>query len=133
MWHWQKLEGSPTPDQLKNTLNIRLKQLENELALIVSRQLGVVTFAAGDTTPSVATGSVFKTANGSATSITTFDDGRNGQRIVLIFGDSVTTLVNGATLEVSGDANYTGASGDTKEFLLDNTVWREISQPSVWG
>lgn len=133
MWHWQKIEGTPTPERLKGLLNIRLKQLENELAEIVSRQQGVVTFAAGDTSPSVATGGVFRTANTGATSITTFDDGRNGQRIVLIFKDANTTLVNGATLEINGDANFTGANGDVKEFVLDSTVWREIEQPTTWA
>lgn len=133
MWHWQSLVGNYSTGQLKSVLNQRMKQLEGEVALIVSRQLGVTTFTASDTTPSVGGGSIFKTNNSGATSITTFDNGRNGQHVIVIFGDANTTLVNSATLEVSGDANFTGAAGDTKTFVLDGTVWREVSQPAVWG
>ncbi len=133
MWHWQSLVGDYTTGQLKAVLNQRMKQLEGEVQLIVSRQLGVTTFTASDTTPSVGGGSVFKTNNSAATSITTWDNGRNGQLVIVVFGDAVTTLVQGATLKVSGDANFTGAAGDTKTFVLDSTVWREVSQPAVWG
>lgn len=85
-------------------------------------------FTSGDTTPSVGTGMVFKTANLGATSITTFDDGFTGQIITLIFGDALTTLVNGATLKLSGAVNFVSTTNDVMTLVFDTVTWFEVSR-----
>lgn len=93
------------------------------------QRLEQVTFTDADTTPSVANGTRFKTANTGSTSITDFDNHVTGQRITLIFGDGNTTLVHNASiLNLAGDANFTGADGDIVEFIDDGGIWREVAR-----
>lgn len=74
----------------------------------------VGTAASGDTTPSVAGLAVLKTANGAATSITTFDDGLNGQFLIVQIQDANTTIVfNGSTtLAGNNGADFVAQAGD---------------------
>lgn len=88
----------------------------------------VLTFASGDTTPSVGadlTG-VIKTGNAGATSITTFDDGYDGQEFELQITDANTTLVDGATLALLGDQNTSPPIGGVLGFRKIGSVWNEI-------
>lgn len=87
-----------------------------------------VTFADGDTSPTVAGSRLFKTANTGATSITTFDDAIAGQQITIIIGDANTTLVDGATLVLAGSANWTPAATDTWSGVYDGTAWYETGR-----
>lgn len=82
-----------------------------------------VTFSANDATPSVGGGSHFVTANGSATSVTTFDDGTEGQEIHIRINDANTTLVNGATLVTGTGANISAVNGAIYTFEKRGTVW----------
>lgn len=100
-----------------------------------SIQLGTVyrspfkTLTAEDTTPSVAEGNVFVTANTGATAITDFTDGLNGQKITIFVGDANTDFIDGATLVLQGGASWTtAAEGDVIEFLYRSGVWYEISR-----
>lgn len=99
----------------------------NNVATTIQRgnQLdGIVSFASTDTTPSVATGDVFKTANASATTITTFDDGHVGQRIEVIIGDANTTIdFSGTTLKGNAGADLTAGQGDSLACVYDGTNW----------
>jgi len=90
------------------------------------------TFAGGDTTPSVRVsgGEVLKTnvfrcnANGT---ITTFDDGVEGQEITVLL-DGSTTLVHGATLKLAGGSNLTGTANDVVRLVLISGVWYETGR-----
>ena len=100
-----------------------------------SIQLGTVyrspfkTLTANSTTPSVAEGNVFVTANTGATAITNFTDGLNGQKITIFVGDGNTDFTDGATLALAGSASWTtAAEGDTIEFMLRSGVWYETSR-----
>lgn len=86
-----------------------------------------ITFTSTDTTPSVGNDvfGVWKTSNGSATSITTFDDGYDGQMIEVQVGDVNTTFVNGATLALRGGNSTLVPTGGIIRFRKDSTVWRE--------
>jgi len=94
--------------------------------------LEILTFTDGDTTPSVVGSNVFKEANTSATSITTFDDGTEGQIITVIFtsddgtGKSNTTIVHGSGIYLRGGANVTPDTNTTMSFVYDGTYWYEI-------
>lgn len=91
------------------------------------------TFTAGDTTPSIAGGSHFKTANTGATTITDFDDpSAGGHEITIVFGDTDTTIQASASIVLQGGqaspANDFGASAilDTIKLLYDGTRWVEL-------
>lgn len=85
------------------------------------------TFTASDTTPSVALKSVCKTANGSATSITTFDDGVNGQ-VIHVHLDANTTLVHSTGLNLSGGDDITGTASTIVTLYYDGTNWYETAR-----
>jgi len=115
-------------------LNLRLKGLEQAFGILEGLGIGVVTFTDGDLTPSVANVRMGITANTGATSISTFNDGVIGQTVILRFNDANTTLTHGATLQLIGNANFTGASGDMKTFTTDDgTNWYEVPQPNIYG
>lgn len=81
-------------------------------------------FANQDATPSVATGNVFKTANGSATTITMFDDGVAGQEITVIIGDANTTIdFSGTNLEGNGGSDWSPTTNDHMTCVFDGTNW----------
>ena len=69
------------------------------------------TFSDGDTTPSVSSGNKFRTSNTGATSITTFDDGTNGQTVRVLVQDANTTFVHSASFNLGG-ANIVAAAND---------------------
>lgn len=72
-----------------------------------------VTFADGDTTPSVAQGRIFKTANTGATTYTMLDDGSEGETIMFLFDDSNTTIdFTGTNLHGNGGVDFTGVQYD---------------------
>ena len=79
-----------------------------------------VTFGSSDTTPSVATGNLFKT-HASSQTLTTFDDGVAGQTITVISTGAVIFDVSG-TLK-GGSTNITTASGDITVWTFDGTNW----------
>ncbi len=106
-----------------------MQELSNVIQELQGHTTALGTFADADTTPSVLGASVWKTANTGGTSITTFDDGEQGRRIVLVFGDGNTTLVHGSNLNMVSNANFTGNAGDTRIFATDDgTKWYETPQ-----
>ena len=81
------------------------------------------TFTSGDTTPSVANGSFYKTYLNNSVSMTTFDDGYAGQEIIVQSQGAVTYDVTGTTIKC-GSTDIVTASGDMTKFLYDGTDWR---------
>ena len=82
-----------------------------------------VTFDGADTTPTVAAGNLFKTAG--TPTITTFDDGMVGQKIVVISTGAVIFAVSG-NLQ-AGSTNITSATGDVTQWIYDGTNWYLLS------
>ena len=72
------------------------------------------TFSASDATPSVRKGNRFKTAG--TTTITDFDNGRDGQEITVKAGNTITVM--GVAM----------ALGDVAKFINDNNVWRPVNK-----
>jgi hypothetical protein len=83
------------------------------------------TFAATDTTPSVATGNLWK-SHASTQTLTTFDDGTPGQIITVISTAAVTYDVTSTTLK-GGSTDIVTASGDVTNWVYDGTNWYLIS------
>jgi hypothetical protein len=87
----------------------------NEIALIAS-----------DTTPSVAQGNDFVTANSGATSISTFDDGLAGQEIRIRINDANTTLLHGSGLLNRTGANITATNGLIYTYIKRGSSWYQL-------
>ena len=85
-------------------------------------------YTAADTTPSVKGVSFLSITNAGAVSITTLDDGEENQIITLFFNDANTTIVDGATMQLSGGANFVGTANDTLTLRKRSTVWYEVSR-----
>lgn len=85
----------------------------------------VETFTDSDATPTVTSGSYFKT-NTSAVTITTFADGLNGQLIYVISGGAITYDFDADDLKC-GTADIVTASGDLTVWLNDGTNWILVS------
>lgn len=72
-----------------------------------------ITLTSLDTTPSLAGGNYFVTANAGATTITVFDDMKNGQEKWVRVNDANTTLdLSGTTMKGNNGSDYVAASGD---------------------
>ena len=71
------------------------------------KQQAAINFTANDATPSVLYGSLFRTVNTGATTITTFDNGVNGQVIDVVFTDNITTIdFTGSGLKGHGGVDW---------------------------
>jgi hypothetical protein len=83
-----------------------------------------VIFTDGDTTPSVAGGTVFKTANTTGTIISALDAGNDGQIIWVIINDTHTTVdFTGTTLIGHGGVDWTPTTGDSFQAVFVNPNW----------
>jgi len=79
------------------------------------------TFSDGDSTPSVATGNLWK-HHASAETITMFDDGIAGQVITVISTAAITYDVTGTNLK-GGSTDIVTANGDVTQWCFDGTNW----------
>jgi len=93
------------------------------------KSLGLIgapqTFEDADATPTVANYRVFRTANTGSTTITNFEDGADGQEIVIQFNDSNTIIQNNATIKLQGGQNFAPAQYDVLLLSKLSTVWIE--------
>jgi hypothetical protein len=65
--------------------------------------------------------------NSSATTITNFLGGTEGQRLVCYFGDNNTTLSH-TNLYLAGAVNYTGTTNGTMTMVYTGGFWREVAR-----
>jgi len=83
-----------------------------------------VTFTAQDATPDVSSGTVFKTANAIATSISMFDSAVDGQTIWVIVNDINTTFdFTSTNLKGNAGADWTPTTGDHLQATFVNPYW----------
>lgn len=84
----------------------------------------VQTFTAQDATPAVSGGTVFKTANASATVITMFDSGVDGQFIWVLINDTNTTIdFTGTNLKGNAGVDWSPTTGDTLQAVFISPNW----------
>ena len=69
-----------------------------------------IDFAAGDTSPSVGIGAFFQHQDTSATSVTYYDDGVDGQEIKVRLAGFTTIVHNDSFIRMKGGASVTGSS-----------------------
>lgn len=89
-----------------------------------------ITISSNSATPSVAQGNFFIISNGSATTITNFTNGRAGQRITLLFGNTNTKIQNGSNIKLVGGQDITGQTNQILEFVF-TTVWTQTDHSAV--
>jgi hypothetical protein len=85
------------------------------------------TYTAGSTTPSVSGITFMTIANSSATTITNFTNGVEGQIIYLYFADTNTTI-NRSNAYLSGGANFTSTHHDILALINYSGFWYEVSR-----
>jgi hypothetical protein len=122
----------PTESDLVSTHAARIREVRALINTIEENQAddmlpGLSTADNADTSPSV-TGVVgLKTANAGATLITFFDDGYEGQLIVVIAGDANTTIQHDTGLVMlTTQANVKLMNGEALMFILEGGVWHEV-------
>lgn len=87
-------------------------------------------FGDGDTTPSVAGGNFFACVNTSGTSITTYDDGTNGQ-VVVVQGNANTTWVHSSGFLLAGAANLVSGANTTLTMIYTGGEWIEVARKAT--
>jgi len=80
---------------------------------------------AGDVTPSARLTSMFRTAYASATTITQFDDGYNGQEVYVTATNGNTTIAHNANIVNTVASNLTLSANQVVRYLRVNGVWRQ--------
>ncbi len=103
-----------------NLVNVQPNYLQ------MSGSFGLI-YNAGDTSPSVKNTTVMYVANASATTITNFDDGYDGQVLTLNFADSNTTI-NRSNAYLDGNVNFTSSVNDTLVLRRIGVAWYEVSR-----
>ena len=101
------------------------KQITNSL-LAPTRFVNndVQAFVSVDATPSVAKGNFFNTSSTAATTITMFDGGVAGQKIMVLIGDANTIIdFTGTNLKGNAGVNWSPANGDWMECIYSGTNW----------
>jgi len=92
----------------------------------------IKTFGAGDDSPSVSGGTIFKTANTAKATgvITNFDNGVSGQQITILVSDNFTDFIHSTKkLILNGAANWTAAAaGDVITFTHNGLIFVETSR-----
>ena len=89
---------------------------------------GTYTLTVNATSPSVAGHMNWLTANTSATVITNFTGGFQGQVLRLLCGDANTTMVSGPNLTLGGSFSCAPGSQTSVTLLLNGLVWHELAR-----
>lgn len=133
IFYFRSQLGEPAPPMLAPPLVSSSPEPGKALVLTHSSKVPLptlyrsfVTFADGDTTPSVRDATMFRTANTGATNITSLRDGREGQRITILFADANTTVTDGGNLRLAG--NFTSTADDVLELVYDGEAWYELKR-----
>lgn len=97
---------------------------------IYETESGIATssFTSLDTSPSVASRKDWLAANASATTITAFDDGFNGQEITIRATNGNTTVAHGGTIVNNGSVNAVLPSNGVISYTRQSGTWYETSR-----
>ena len=125
-----KRSFSSTSVRTNNAVSVVTNVLENAISSSGATIYHPHTFSANDTTPSVKNGTLFFTANTSATAVTGLDDGVPGQKVIIFVNDGNTTFNTGANFRLfrhNSGINFAAAENDTIQLLcIDGTKWVQL-------
>lgn len=91
-----------------------------------SQEVEYLDFASNSATPDVPGRLNWRANNSSATTITAFNGGVNGQQIIIRAANGNTTIAQGGLIVNKGALNVTIPSDGTISYMRQGTVWREI-------
>jgi hypothetical protein len=106
------------------------------VAEVVAAPPDYIPYAAGTTIPSVVGyGKIvtMRITNTTATTITNFSGGANGTVLILIFGDSNTTIQRGGSITLDGGVNFVSALFRTLMLVYAGGVWHQVGKVSANG
>jgi len=117
------IANPPRTDNVE--LDIWLQILTEYIRVVLKgKQSEAIAFTANDATPDVGDGNYFKTANTSATTITMFDGGSNGQIINILIADVNTTIdFTGTNLKGNTGGDWSPTTNDHMTCISDGTNW----------
>jgi hypothetical protein len=95
------------------------------------RSLNPSSYAAGDTTPSVRGVHDLHITNGAGTTVTTLDDGYEGQVVVCTFADANTTFSHGGSFRTATGADVTYAAGAGVAYKKVGALWWQVAASVV--
>lgn len=86
-------------------------------------------------TPDVSTGNVFKTNNGSATTVTNFTGGVDSQKIEIICGEANTTIQNNTSISLVSGADFVCTLNATVSLIYSSSAakWLQFSAAASTG
>lgn len=122
----------PTDGDLLSTYAAYIREMRTKINEIDTAQTedllpSLSTADNADTSPSVTGVFGLKTVNAGATLISFFDDGYEGQVIILVAGEGNTTIQHDTGLiQLTSQANVKLLTGEALLFILSGTVWREV-------
>lgn len=94
---------------------------------VVENTLVTITNSA-DTTPSVINTNTIKLDYSSPVTITNFDDGQSGQRLIVYITNANVTLQQTGTIKLANAVNFTSTGIYILEFQNINGIWFEVSR-----
>lgn len=129
------IDGATVGVQVVNTQGTEVTAVENIFTNVTIDYTNVnymvsgnyqVPYTDGDTTPSVKNAKVMRVLNSSATTITAFDDGVEGQIVTFYFEDGNTTINDSGNIRLT--ANFSSTTFDTLVLVKAGPNWAEISR-----
>lgn len=106
-----------------------LQQDNNTLINLMPTSTPFRSFPDGATTPSVAYSDYWQFANSSGTNVTMFNDGVDGQEIVVRGSTNTTIVYNASYIRLKGSVNATGLTSDNLfRFKQISGIWFEQSR-----
>jgi hypothetical protein len=109
--------------------NVSLSQSTSDYAGLCNPYSNTTTLAtATSATINVANYRELTLSPATATSFTTLQNGAGGQELTLYAANANVTIVNGASIRLSGSTNFVMNSGSSLTLKCINSIWQEISR-----
>jgi hypothetical protein len=93
---------------------------------VTVEKISQVDITDADATPSVSLGSFFKAANTGATTITNFDNGTEGQKIIIHSTNTNTTIAHNVNIHNQSGVNISMAVNTSRQYIYNGTYWMEL-------
>uniref|UniRef100_A0A6M3KWW4 Putative pectate lyase n=1 Tax=viral metagenome TaxID=1070528 RepID=A0A6M3KWW4_9ZZZZ len=122
--------GTSGMDDTGKAFEMAMNKVDNRIArfrgslLNMPMSTKLTFFGIDDATPDITTAYIFKTRNANPTTITMFDGGYEGQKIIVLILDANTTFdFTGTNLKGNAGADWAAGNGDWLEAVFDGTNW----------
>ena len=86
------------------------------------RNMPIFAFTDGDTTPDIYGVETALASNSTSTTITNFDNARDGQKFTIIFTNGNTTIASNTVIRLASGSNFTGSQYDTLTLVYSSST-----------